>query len=59
MKVYYGSYLMFYISDKKVKAKEIIHNIKIWITVIFVFFCFVATKITVSVEISCSCKGKC
>ena len=59
MKVYHGSYLIFYISGKKFKMKEIIHNIQIWITAIFVFFCFVALKITVSVEVSCSCKGKC
>ena len=57
MKVYHGSYLIFYISDKKFKVKEII--IRIWITAIFVFSCFVAIKIAVSVEIAGGCKGKC
>ena len=56
LKVYPGSYLIFFVSDK-FKVKEII--IQIWITAIFVFSCFVAIKIAVSVEIACSCKGKC
>ena len=47
MKVHEGSYL---------KVKGII--IRIWIIAIFVFSCFVAMKIAVSVELSCSCKGK-
>ena len=51
MNVYHGSYLIFYSSGKKCKVKEIIHNIEIWITAIFVFFCFVALKIAVSVEL--------
>ena len=55
--VYHGSYLIFYISGKKFKLKEII--IRILITAIFVSSCFVAIKIAVSVEISCNCKGKC
>ena len=57
MKVYHGSYLVFYISGKRFKVKGIIT--RIWITAIFAFFCFVAIKIAVSVDISCSCKGKC
>ena len=57
MKVYHGSYLIFYIPYKKFKVTEII--IKIWITAIFVFSCFVAVKIPAPVEIACSCKGKC
>ena len=59
MKVYHGSYLIFYISGKKSKVKEIRHNIQIWITAIFVVYCSVAIKKAVSVDISCSCKGKC
>ena len=42
--------------EKKVKVKEIV--IRIWVTVISTFSCFVAIKIAVSVEISCSCKGE-
>ena len=42
--------------EEKVKVKEIV--IRIWITVISAFSCFVAVKIAVSVEISYSCKGK-
>ena len=57
MKIYQGSYFTFYISGEKMKVKEII--IRVWITAIFAFWCFVAIKITVSVEISCSCKGTC
>ena len=57
MKVYHGSYLIFYIPYKIFKVTEII--IKIWITAIFVFSCFVAVKIPAPVEIACSCKGKC
>ena len=57
MKVYHGSYLIFYLSDKKFKIKEIIQ--RIWITAIFVPSCFVAIKVAFSVEIACSCKGKC
>ena len=59
MKVYHGSYLIFYISGKKFEVKEIEHNVQIWVTSIFVFSCFVAIKIVVSVEISCGCKRKC
>ena len=33
--------------------------IRIWITGVFVFSCLAPTKIAVSVEIPCSCKGKC
>ena len=47
MKVHQGSYL---------KLKGII--IRIWITAIFVFLCFIAIKIAVPVQISCNCKGK-
>ena len=57
MKVYHGSYLIFYISGKKSKVKEIRHNIQIWITAIFVVYCSLAIKKAVSVEISRSCKG--
>ena len=57
MKIYQGSYLTFFISGEKMKVKEII--IRVWITAIFAFSCFVAMKIAVSVEISCSCKGTC
>ena len=57
MKVYHGSYLIFYISGKKLKVKEI--TIRIWSTAIFVFSCLIALKIAASVEIACSCKGKC
>ena len=53
MKVYHGSYLIFYISGQKYKVKEVI--IWIWITTILVFSCFAAKKIVVSVEISCKC----
>ena len=56
MKVYHGSYLIFYISGKKIKVEIII---QLWIAAIFVFSCFVAIKTAVSVEVSCSCKVKC
>ena len=56
MKVYHGSYLIFYISGKKFKVKELI--MRIWITAIFVFSWFVAIKIAVSAEIFCNCKNK-
>ena len=45
MKVYHGSCLIFYISDTKVKVKEI--HVQIWITAVFIFPCFVAIKIAV------------
>ena len=57
MKVYNGSYLIFFISGKKVKVKETFK--KILITVIFVFSYFTATKIAASVETSCQFKGNC
>ena len=59
LKVYGSSWFLFdcYISDKKFKVKKIIR--RNWITAIFVLSCFVATKIAVSVEMPCSCKGKC
>ena len=47
MKVHQGSYL---------KLKGII--IRIWITAIFVFLCFIAIKIAVFVQISCNGKFK-
>ena len=56
MKVYHGSYLNFYVSDKVFKVKEII--IRIRLTAKFVFSCFVDIEIAVSVELSCSSKGK-
>ena len=56
MKIYHGSYFIFFNYGKTFKMKEVI--IRIWITAMFVFLCFVAIKIAVSVEISCSCKGK-
>ena len=49
MKLYHASYLIFHISGKNFKLKEII--IRILITAIFAFSCFAAIKITVSVEI--------
>ena len=58
MKVYHGSYLVFCVSGQKFKVKEIIHNIEIWIIAIFVFDCFVAVEIVVSIDVFCSCKGK-
>ena len=57
MKVYAGSYLIFFL--QKIWTKEMILNEKIWITGIFVFSCFVAIKTAVSVEISCCSTGKC
>ena len=53
MKVCHGSHLIFYLSGKQFKAKEI----QIWLTAIFVFFILCSYKIAVSVEIFCSCKG--
>ena len=53
MKVDHG----FYISGKIFKMKKKI--IRIRVTVIFAFSCFIAIKIAVSVEIFCSHKGKC
>ena len=56
LKVYHGSYLIFYISGEKIKVEIII---QLWIAAIFIFSCFVAIKTAVSVEVSCSCKVKC
>ena len=58
MKVYHGSFLVFCVSGQKFKVKEIIHNIDIWIIAIFVFDCFVAVEIVVSIDVFCNCKGK-
>ena len=57
MKVYHGSYLPFYITDKKLKVNGII--IQIWLTATFVFSCFVAIKLAVCIETACSFKVKC
>ena len=57
MKVYHDPYLIFYISGKKFKMKEIIMPISK--TAIFVFSFFVAMQRAVSVEIFCNCRVKC
>ena len=56
MKVYHALYFIFYNFGKTFKLKEVI--IRIWITAMFAFLCFVAIKIAASVEISCNCNGK-
>ena len=56
MKIYHGPWFIFFSYGKTFKVKEVI--IRIWITAMFAFLCFVAIKIAASVEISCNCNGK-